>query len=172
MQNKQTHFFHSPNKFPQKTQRTIHLLPIIFNFPFCPIPIRYSTEIFVKFFHLPPPICIQLPYSQTWYGFALHTPPPTPPHLHLKQTLCMFYYLLEAMSHSCSIARWCWSWTGIWFWCFLAWAANTCTYSLSWSISLVNGGADVLRSAGTPGMSLWLLPLLTRSRWTQNREQL
>lgn len=62
-QNKQTHFFHGTNKFPWKTQRTVHLLRIIFNFLFCPVPIRYSTEIFSKFFHLPPPICIQLPRS-------------------------------------------------------------------------------------------------------------
>lgn len=45
--------------FPE-TQRAAHLLQIIFNFLFCPVPVRYSTEIFAKFFHLPPPICIQL----------------------------------------------------------------------------------------------------------------
>lgn len=45
--------------FPE-TQRAVHLFQIIFNFLFCPVPVRYSTEIFAKFFHLPPPICIQL----------------------------------------------------------------------------------------------------------------
>lgn len=78
--------------FPE-TQRAVHLLPIIFNFLFCPVPVRYSTEIFAKFFHLPPPICIQL---------CPPTAPPPPctaqcllspeegakqPHLYLKQTL-------------------------------------------------------------------------------------
>lgn len=65
----------------------VHLLRIIFNFLFCLIPISYSTEIFAKFFHLPPPICIQLPCSQTGLGFS---PPLSPqqstkyPHLYLK----------------------------------------------------------------------------------------
>ena len=61
-QNKQTHFFHGTNKFPRKTQRTVHLLQIIFNFLFCPVLINYSTEMFSKFFHLPSPICVQLPF--------------------------------------------------------------------------------------------------------------
>lgn len=76
--------------FPE-TQRAVHLLQIIFNFLFCPVPVRYSTEIFAKFFHLPP-ICIQL-----WS-------PPAParcrlspkdgairPHLYLKQTVDCFF---------------------------------------------------------------------------------
>lgn len=127
MQNKQTHFFHGPNKFPWKTQRTVHLLPIIFNFPFCPTLIRYSAEIFV---HLPPPICIQLLYPRTRILFVSLQKCVKHPHLYLKQTLCLFYYLWGAMTHFGSAACRCTSWTGIWFWCVLARAENTCTYSL------------------------------------------
>lgn len=117
-QNKQTHFFHGTNKFPE-TQRAVHLLQIIFNFLFCPVPVRYSTEIFAKFFHLPPPICIQL-----W------PPPPAPAqcqlspedganrlHLHLKQTVHCFI-ICEG---PCVIqaALW-WIWPGSLGWCLLA----------------------------------------------------
>jgi len=34
------------------------------------------------------------------------------------------------MTHFGSAACRCASWTGIWFWCVLARAENTCTYSL------------------------------------------
>lgn len=85
----------------------VHLLRIIFNFLFCLIPISYSTEIFAKFFHLPPPICIQLPCSQTGFSFfspLLLSRVQNIPTCTLKQMLCVFYYLLDSMSHSSSIA--------------------------------------------------------------------
>lgn len=75
--------------FPE-TQRAVHLLPIIFNFLFCPVPVRYSTEIFAKFFHLPPPICIQLcPPTPPCTAQCLLSPEDgaKQPHLYLKQTL-------------------------------------------------------------------------------------
>lgn len=122
-QNKQTRFFHGTNKFSWKTHRAVHLLQIIFNFLACPVPIRYSTEIDSKFFHLPPPICTQLPPSLYWispeYGAKY-------PHLYLKQTLCLFYYLWEAVSHStCALVDLAWAFG----WCLLAPAWNTCTSS-------------------------------------------
>lgn len=62
----------------------VHLLRIIFNFLFCLIPISYSTEIFAKFFHLPLPICIQLPYSQIERGFVSPMHGTKYPHLYPK----------------------------------------------------------------------------------------
>lgn len=116
-QNKQTHFFHGTNKFPSKTQRTVHLLRIIFNFLFCPVPIRYSMEIFSKFFHLPPPICIQLPRSLYRPGaWSLLSMVQNTPNLYLKQTLCCFI-ICERL---CVIQLVCgWGWPGFdvfWLW--------------------------------------------------------
>lgn len=62
----------------------VHLLRIIFNFLFCLVPISYSTEIFAKFFHLPPPICIQLLYSQIELVFLSPKRSTKYPHLYLK----------------------------------------------------------------------------------------
>lgn len=68
----------------------VHLLRIIFNFLFCLIPISYSTEIFAKFFHLPPPICIQLPDSQIDRVFVSPLHSTKCPHLSPKaNVLCV-----------------------------------------------------------------------------------
>lgn len=151
-QNKQTHFFHGTNKFPWKTQRTVHLLQIIFNFLFCPVPIRYSTEIFSKFFHLPPPICIQLPFSLyragAWSLLSMvqNTPTCTLSKLYACFIICERLWVIQ-------LVLW-WIWPGLLVWCLLALARNTCTSSAlslflfpSWSISWLNGAADVHRPA-------------------------
>lgn len=147
-QNKQTHFFHGTNKFPWKTQRTVHLLRIIFNFPFCPVPIMYSTEIFSKFFHLPPPICIQLPFSpyraDAWSLLSIEQTPPsrTLSKLYACFIICEGQWVIQPV-------LW-WIWCGLLVWCLLALTRNTCTspppLSLAgWSISWLNGPADVHR---------------------------
>lgn len=138
-QNKQTHFFHGTNKFPWNTQRTVHLLQIIFNFLFCPVPIRYSTEIFSKFFHLPPPICIQLPCSLyrpgAWSLLSMVQNTPT-------CTLSKLYVVLLSV-RGCASFSLCSGGVGLGFWfdVFWLWPGTPAPLSLSlrfsagWSIS-------------------------------------
>lgn len=113
VENKQTlFFFHGPNKFgkeKKKPQRIVHLFQIIFNFLFCLIPISYSTERLTTFFHLLPPICIQLPCSQT----GLHSLPASPkaepiPTCILKRASIMCVLLSVRLYESFHLNCLCW----------------------------------------------------------------